>query len=256
MQNFGKIKNVFNDILSEGIVSNNSLNKELFKKYVKTINESEILRTKFLVYYNLENAIEKDNFSADKFIRENIKCLEKFSKSDIIKENKKLLSLIPKKEIKSSDDKLTKIHEAISNLIFTNSTPTNVKTITENYNVIINYLKEDKVTEKAEAIELPTSLLSNMMVDKYNERYNTLDESEKKVLKSLIDSTDEQKKEIYSEILNECLGLVNDKLKESDLNTKEKLLLVKEKLLNDTKEVNENYAKSISKLIELRESLK
>ena len=95
-----------------------------------------------------------------------------------------------------------------------------------------------------------------MMVDKYNERYNTLDESEKKVLKSLIDSTDEQKKEIYSEILNECLGLVNDKLKESDLNTKEKLLLVKEKLLNDTKEVNENYAKSISKLIELRESLK
>ena len=39
-------------------------------------------------------------------------------------------------------------------------------------------------------------------------------------------------------------------------NTKDKLLQVKEKLLNDTIEVNENFFKNISKLVELKSSLK
>ena len=35
MQNFGKIKNAFNGILAEGLVSKNEANKLLFKKYIK-----------------------------------------------------------------------------------------------------------------------------------------------------------------------------------------------------------------------------
>jgi hypothetical protein len=94
------------------------------------------------------------------------------------------------------------------------------------------------------------------MVEKYNEKYSQLDESEKNVLKALIDSDDEKKKEVYVNAITECLTLINDKLKESDINTKEKLLMVKERLLNDKQEVNEDYFKNISKLIDLRSSLK
>jgi len=50
--------------------------------------------------------------------------------------------------------------------------------------------------------------------------------------------------------------LINEKLVESDLDTKDRLLRVKDKLLNDKQEIDENYPKNISKLVELRASLK
>jgi hypothetical protein len=93
------------------------------------------------------------------------------------------------------------------------------------------------------------------MVDKYNERYSDLDESDKKILKVLIDSTDEQKKEVYLETVRECVDLIDKRLEESDLDTKDKLLKVKDKLLRDKIEINEEYTKKISKLVDLKKSL-
>ena len=50
--------------------------------------------------------------------------------------------------------------------------------------------------------------------------------------------------------------MINLKLESSDLNEKDKLLRVKDKLLNDKIEINEDFFKNISKLVELRTSLK
>ena len=80
-------------------------------------------------------------------------------------------------------------------------------------------------------------------------------ETEKQILKVLIDSNDNQKKEVYSKTIRECIDLINEKLVNSDLDAKDKLLRVKDKLLNDKLEINEEFEKSISKLIELRTNL-
>jgi hypothetical protein len=79
MQNFGKIKNAFNGILVESFVGDNESNKNLFKKYIKTIRENEALKTQFLVYSNIENKIEENEFKANLFLQENIALLNKFS---------------------------------------------------------------------------------------------------------------------------------------------------------------------------------
>jgi hypothetical protein len=117
-------------------------------------------------------------------------------------------------------------------------------------------MKNNKEKEIKESIDLPNSMLTTIMVDKYNEKYSTLDESEKEVIKVLIESDDEKKKEVYSSMLRECIDLINEKLKESSLEAKDKLLTVKDKLLNDKQEINEDFTKNISKLIELRSNLK
>ena len=49
--------------------------------------------------------------------------------------------------------------------------------------------------------------------------------------------------------------MINVKLTDSDLETKDRLLRVKDKLLNDKFEINENFNKNISKLLELKDSL-
>ena len=259
MQNFGKIKNAFNGILVEGMVSKNDEKKKLFKKYIQTIKESKILKTQFLVYSNIENKLESDAMSANIFVSENIKLLEKFKTNDIIEENKKLLALskdIDSRLTETYNDTLSVLHESISNIIFTKRTPNNIDEITKNTKNILDYINTNKAKEITEAIDLPLSMVSTFMVDKYNEKYSSLDESEKEILKTLIDSDDDKKKEIYSSTIRECISLINEKLNGADLDTKDRLLRVKDKLLNDKQDINENFELFISKLVELRTDLK
>jgi hypothetical protein len=254
VQNFGKIKNAFNEILVESVVSKNNDKKSLFKNYVKTVKENEVLKNQFLVYDLIENKVESDQSKATLFVEECLNILSKYNQKDILNANKKLVETILFE--KDSDYDKKELHENISTLIFTPKTPKNVDTIVEAKLNIVNYIVNNKSKETDGGYGLPNSVVSKIMVEKYNEKYSQLDESEKNVLRALIDSDNEKKKEVYGNAITECLSLINDKLKESDINTKEKLLMVKERLLNDKQEVNEDYFKNISKLIELRSSLK
>jgi hypothetical protein len=262
MQNFGKIKNAFNGILAESMFSKNDTSKLLFKKYIKTIKESDILRTQFLVYNNIETRLgteETSAFAANMYISENLRLLEKYKVSDILKENQKLIALseaIKGKLSDAYDPRLASLHESISSLIFTKRNPSSVNTITESLVNVVEYIKSNKAKTINEAIELPSSMLTTMMVDKYNEKYSSLDESERRLLKVLIDSTPEEKSEVYSATIRECIDLINERLSGSDLEAKDKLLRVKDKLLNDKIEISEDFEKKISKLIELKASLK
>ena len=138
MQNFGKIKNTFNEILAESIVSGKNESKLLFKKYLKAIKESKILKTQFLVYDNIENKISDDVLNINIFVTENIKLLEQFKPSDILNENQKLLNLLKETEVKFDEDYGVKkqLHESISKLVFTKKTPNNINDITDNINRI------------------------------------------------------------------------------------------------------------------------
>ena len=123
MQNFGRIKNTFNGILAESVVTKQDANKQLFKKYVKAIKESKILTLQFLVYNNIENKVDTDSNSANFFVNENLKLLEKFKIEDIIKENAKLVSLDKSVEGKLNETyKLSELHESLSKLITTKRT--------------------------------------------------------------------------------------------------------------------------------------
>jgi hypothetical protein len=254
MQNFGKITNAFNGVLAEGLVSKDTNNKQIFKKYIKTIKENEILKTQFLVYNNIENKIEENEFKANLFLQENIALVKKFSKKDIAEANQLLVNNISIEEGETYTN--SELHENISKLIFTDKTTSNIDAIVEATASIINFMKTNKAKEVNESIDLPSSMISTIMVDKYNEKYSTLDESERQILKALIDSDDDKKKEVYSVTLRECIDLIDGKLVESDLEAKDKLLRVKDKLLNDKQEVNEDFFKNISKLVELKNSLK
>lgn len=254
VQNFGKIKNAYNDILVESVVTKNKDKKDLFKSYVKIIKENEILKNQFLIYNLIENKIEKNENKVKTFVDECLSIMSKFSNKDILQSNKKLVENILYENDFDYDKK--ELHENITTLIFTPKTPKNIDVIVEAKEYVVNYILNNKEKETNESYGLPNSIISNVMVQKYNEKYSNLDESEKEILKTLINSDSEKKKELYENTIKECITLVDEKLKDSDLETKDRLLRVKEKLLNDKKEINEDYIKNISKLIELKNSLK
>ena len=167
MQNFGKITNVFNGILVEGLVSKDSKHKQTFKKYVKTIKENEILKTQFMVYNNIENKVETNEFKANLFLQENIELLRKFSKNEILEANFTLAEPIIF-EFETSYP-AQKLHEDISTLIFTEKNSKNIEAIVEATSNIVEYIKGNKVKEIKETIDLPNSImtLNNFNLDIY-----------------------------------------------------------------------------------------
>jgi hypothetical protein len=258
MQNFGKIKNAFNVILAEGVGVNNIEKKNLLKKYVKTLKESDILKTQFLVYDNLEKLVETDQFLANLILNENLNLLKKFNSKDILKENKKLISL--SREVEDSlnseyDSKISDLHESFSNLIFIKKNPNTINEISINTKKVLGYITTNQHEEINEGFDVPNSMLASILVEKYNEKYSDLDETEKKVIKLIIESTNEEKIEYYKNIKNECIDLIDLKLKESDIETKDSLLKVKDKLLRETIKLDENYPKSLTKLLDLKNTL-
>ena len=86
----------------------------------------------------------------------------------------------------------------------------------------------------------------------FNEKYADLNESEKAVLKVIIESDDEGKKTVLKDLTNECIGLVNNRLTETvDGDEKEALLNVKENLLS-MDYTNENFVRDIGRIIYLK----
>lgn len=256
MQNFGKIKNAFNDILAEAIVSKDPKGKVLFQKYLKMLKESKILKTQFSVYNELEKKICDDSFTANIFLSENVKLLDKFTKKEILAENQKLGDLLINEgfaTFKSYDSKMEALHESISSLIFNSG---DVNSITENRVNIVNYIKENKQIERKEAIGLPLNMIGGVMVNKFNAKYSTLDESEKKMLKAIISADDSQKIELHESLVGECLNAVNESLKtEEDIEVKSTLLAVKVRLLESKPVLDDSFNSNVCKLIELKKSL-
>ena len=80
MQNFGKIKNAFNDILAESIIDKDVEKRKIVKRFIRAISESKILKTQFLIYNNIETRVDENQFSANLFITENVNLLNAFKK--------------------------------------------------------------------------------------------------------------------------------------------------------------------------------
>jgi hypothetical protein len=256
MQNFGKIKNVFNDLFVEGVINKKAPSRELFKKYLRYIKENEILKTQFLVYSNIENRIDSDLLSANIFISENIKLLEKYKHSDIIKENNKLVNLLGNDSNKLNDKyDLDELHESLTNLIFTKRTPKNINKITEEIKRIGTYISSNKVNTPENIHDLPISMLSKIMVEKYNEKYANLDEETKKIVKLFISSELEEKRNFYNEIVSECKVLVSRLINETDNSEINEKLLKVSKKLDETQVTDDELLINIANLATLKKSL-
>ena len=50
MDNFGNIKDTFNNILSNSLLNKDEKGKKLFSKYIKTLKEDDKLRNEYLIF--------------------------------------------------------------------------------------------------------------------------------------------------------------------------------------------------------------
>ena len=136
-------------------------------------------------------------------------------------------------------------------------TPSNINKINESINNIIKVMLEKDETEEVvtESIDLPPSVLTKLAVNKFNSRYSNISESEKEIIKTVLNGSNEDKEETFNKLKRECIDTIDNKLNESsDLDLKDKLLKVKDKLLNTNFSLD-NFNSDIGKIYDLNESI-
>lgn len=255
MNNFGNIKDTFKNLVIESVIKKNDKGKKLFSKFLKTIKENETLKNQYLIYSNLQNTKFDDSVQAREFVKENISLLKKLNKEHITKGNDFFLKLLKGNEIIKENDSF---YKDILFLVESEITPFNVKKVNESTNNIVKLMLEKEEVEEVvtESIDLPPSVLTKLAVNKFNSKYSDITETEKEIIKTVLNGSNENKEETFNKLKRECIDTIDNKLNESsDLDLKDKLLKVKDKLLNTNFSLD-NFNTDISKIYDLNESIK
>jgi hypothetical protein len=257
MCNFGKLNNAFSEVLAESFTKKDKETKKLFQEYLKVLKENKILKTQFLIYKNITNQCGNNDFKIQQFVTESVNLMNQFKTNEIKEANDKLLKILGENsKYLELDYKVKELHENIDKLIrlSNNKNPNNINELVEAFDFVVNYIKTNEPKEETKETFV-TEAVAQLAVQKFNEKYSNIDESEYKILKTIIESTEDGKKDIFKSSITECVDLIDEQLKESDIETKDKLLKVKDKLLRMSYN-EESFIEDVKKIVELKKDLK
>ena len=199
MNNFGNIKDTFKNLVIESVIKKNDKGKKLFSKFLKTIKENETLKNQYLIYSNLQNTKFDDSVEAREFVKENISLLKKLNKEHITKGNDFFIKLLKGNEIIKENDSF---YKDILFLVESEITPFNVKKVNESTNNIVRLMLEKEEVEEVvtESIDLPPSVLTKLAVNKFNSKYSDITETEKEIIKTVLNGSNENKEETFNKL--------------------------------------------------------
>ena len=261
--NFGRIKDIFAHYLVESHVNGDDKGKKLYKKFLKSLNENEILKTQFIVYKNIEKTNNFDNSEAHDYLKENISLFEKYGKSDIVESNENLLKVLVANGFDTNiDSPHSELYENINRVITLDKKATTLNRIQESFTKVKEFIKENKEpididSENFVRKNIDADKFLSISVEKYNEKYEEqLNEEERKIVKTLREGTEEEKNILLEKYTKETITIINEQLelRSSNITLKETLLSVKDMVYN-TIEDKANINESVLKLYDLKKNL-
>jgi len=195
--------------------------KKLTTDFFDVVKNSPILQLEFKVFSNLENKHIENDLAATRYIDSNIKLFEVYTINEIDAEREKLNEFVEGGSIVAELERAC-LYNAIDNLItesINDYDKIDVDAMHESFNVVLNHIKTPKkaLIESVDVKPINEEILE-IAVEKFNERYDTLNENDKNLLKKLIKSTDEEKEALLEEYkvdsLNILEGIQKDKAEE------------------------------------------
>lgn len=257
--NFGLIKNIFASRLVESQLSGDKTGKDLYKKFIKTITENEILKSQFIVYKNIENRHFNSEVTASDYLKENISILQKYRKQDINNANKVLLGLLEGMDMTTTTTN-NELYESIHTLITNKKSASTINKLHESFETAKNWLLTEKVKEEKsvyvkEGVNVDKFL--NLVVGKYNDKYSDISEEEKYIIKVLRENDESCIKVLVGELVKENIDLINLHLVNygGNVEMKSKLLDTKDTIYRMVED-NGSFSDKVLRLYELKDSLK
>lgn len=216
--NIGIANLIISNKLKESYLNDNLIveSKKVAFDFFDVVRKSPILQLEFKVFNNIENKhIENELFAKD-YIDNNIKLFEVYTIDEIDTEREKLNPFLSEGLVVDNLERVD-LYNAIDTLITESlkvSDEVDVDEIHEAFTLVFNHIKLPKETllENVDVKPLNEDVIE-IAVDKFNEKYESLDESDKDLLKVLIKSNTKEKQKLFENYKTETLAILetNDK---------------------------------------------
>ncbi len=227
--------------LKESYFTNNLIeeSKKLTTDFLDIIKSSPILQLEFNVFNNLENKNIENDLAATRYIDNNIKLFEVYTIQEIEAEREKINNFL-NENINSIntggntyDLERINLYNAIDGLItesINDPDKIDVDNIQESFELVLNHVKTPKkqLVETFDHKNINEDVIE-IAVNKFNEKYEILDEDDKNLFKKLIVLNDVEKQELLEEYKSENLAMLENIHDDS----------TKEKILNAIKKIKE-----------------
>jgi hypothetical protein len=203
---------IANLVISNKIIEN-SLNEGvgMVSEIFEILNGSELLQLEFNVFDNIENKTISEDIKAMRYVDNNVKLFETYTMRELDAEHAKLKRFIKKEDVKKIDKYRLKLYESIGNLVQESlkiSTDVDVNIIHESLDFVIDHIKKGKISESKAVEELYDDEVIEIAMNRFNETYSELNESETEFLRKVINCTD--KEEMFNELISENILLLKN----------------------------------------------
>lgn len=205
--NLGIAKAIVLDNITNEFISESKLDKskDLATKLIKTIKNSPVLINEFNVIKNIENKHIENDILATKFIDRNLATFSKFTTAEINEAHHQLVDFIVLESIENIDSKRVSLYNSINILI--NESKNDINAVQDAYENVLKFIKENVATSQAinesdikidESIDLDE--LINIATDKFNKKYSSLNEDEKKIVYTYVYGNEQNKKDLFESL--------------------------------------------------------
>lgn len=237
----------FNDKLIEE-------SKKVAFDFFDVVKNSPLLQLEFKVFDNIENKHIENDIVATRYIDNNIKLFEVYTIQEIDGECEKLNRFVVENNIPNNNEKIL-LYNAIDNLIresLNNPDKVNVDELHESFVLVLNHIKTPKkvLIESVDVKEVNDDIIE-IAVDKFNEKYESLNEDDRNLLKILIKSSDGEKAALLETYKSDNLQILENLNKE---NTKDSIVKAIQKI-REMAYNKDNVDDNIISLYELKKEL-
>lgn len=253
--NIGIVNFMISNKLKDSYFNNNLIeeSKKITSNFIDVIKNSPILQLEFKVFNNIENKHIENDVTATRYIDQNIKLFEIYTIQEINEERKKLKPFVS--EIDDSGNNKILLYNAIDNLIkesLKDYGDVDVDCIHESFTTVLNHIKEPKkmLVENVEVQEINDNIIE-IAVNKFNKKYESLNEEDRGLFQKLITYSDKEKEELLEYYKDENLLILEKVNKDS---VKDNILKAIQKI-KETKYNKSSVNDDIIGLYELKKEL-
>ena len=242
--NIGIANLIISNKLNESYINNKSIgeSKKIAFNFLEVVKNSPILQLEFRVFNSIDGKVIESEVLAKDYIDEQIKLFEVFTIEEIDAEREKLIPFISE-ETQPDNDKV-KLYEAIDTVI--NETlesyeNTDIDKMHDAFVLVLEHIRTPKkaLLENVDVEPLNEDVIE-IAVGKFNEKYESLDESDKDLLKTLIKATTKEKKALLETYKTETLAILEGIDKENVQDNITKAIQKIKEMVYDRKNVDDN----------------
>lgn len=192
--------------------------KEQINEFFGVVKASPVLQLEFKVFNNIEGKHIENELLAKDYIDNHVKLFEIYTIEEINAERAKLEQFVSEETIPLDDDRV-KLYQALDSLIIEslkNSDKIDVDLMHESFVSVLKHVQapKKKLLENVDVSPINEEVIE-IAVKKFNEKYAALEEGDKKLLQTLIKSSDGEKQELLETLKTESLVILEGVNKES-----------------------------------------